>query len=77
MTGFKSTLYTGMVLVDLQKAFDTFPHCKKNLSLKALSYISPSLWNNQDKFLGLSAFLNTFKQKVKDYYFRKENKTES
>ena len=25
------------------------PHCKTNQGLRALSYIGPSLWNNQDK----------------------------
>ena len=31
------------------------------------SYIGPSLWNNQDKFLRTSASLNTFKYNIKDY----------
>ena len=52
-------------------------HCKTNQGLRALSYIGPSLWNNQDKSLKTSASLNSFKHNIKDYYFRKGNKKES
>ena len=53
------------------------PHRKTNQGLRALSYISPSLWNNQDKSLKTSASLNAFKHNIKDYYFRKGNKKKS
>ena len=53
------------------------PHRKTNQGLRALSYISPSLWNNQDKSLKTPASLNAFKHNIKDYYFRKGNKKES
>ena len=52
-------------------------HRKTNQSLRALSYIGPSLWNNQDKSLKTSATLSAFKHNIKDYYFRKGNKKES
>ena len=52
-------------------------HRKTNQGLKALSYIGPSLWNNQDKSLKTSASLNAFKHNINDYYFRKGNKKES
>ena len=52
------------------------PHHKTNQGLRALSYISPSLWNNQDKSLKTSASLHAFKHNIKDYYFRKGNKKE-
>ena len=50
---------------------------QKNQGLKALPYIGSSLWNNQDKFLKISASLNAFKHDIKDHYFWKENKKES
>ena len=53
------------------------PHRRTNHGLRALSYIGPSLCNNQDKTLKISASLNTFKHNIKDYYFRKGNKKES
>ena len=53
------------------------PHCKINQALRALSYIGPSLWNNQDKSLKTSASLNSFKHNIKDYYFQQGNKKES
>ena len=49
-------------------------HRKTNQGLRALPYIGPSLWNNQDKSLKISASLNSFKHKIKYYYFRKGNK---
>ena len=49
------------------------PHCKTTQGLRALSYIGPSLWNNQDKSLKTSASLHSFKHNIKDYYFRKGN----
>ena len=52
-------------------------HRKKNQGLRALSYIGPSLWNNQDNSLKTSASLKAFKHNVKDYHFRKENIKES
>ena len=51
-----------------------FPHRKTNQGLRALSYIGPSLWNNQDKSLKTSASLNALKHNIKDYYFRKGKK---
>ena len=53
------------------------PHHKTNQGLRALLYIGPSLWNNQDKSLKTSASLDSFKHNIKDYYFRKGNKKES
>ena len=53
------------------------PHRKTNQSLRALSYIGPSLGNNEDKSLKTSATLNAFKHNIKDYYFRKGNEKES
>ena len=50
------------------------PHRKTNQGLKTLSYIRPSLWNNQDKSLKTPASLNTFKHNIKDYYYQKGNK---
>ena len=50
------------------------PHRKTNQGLRALSYIGPSLWNNQDKSWKTSAYLNSFKHNIKDYCFRKRNK---
>ena len=44
-------------------------HRKTNEGLRALPYIGPSLWNNQDKSLKTSASLNSFKHNIKDYYF--------
>ena len=52
-------------------------HRKTNQGLRALSYIGSSLWNNQDKYLKTPASLNSFKDNIKDYYFRKGNKKES
>ena len=49
-------------------------HRKTNQGLRALSYICPSLWNNQDRSLKTSASLNSIKRNIKDYYFRKGNK---
>ena len=49
-------------------------HRKTNQGLRALPYIGPSLWNKQDKSLKISASLNSFKHKIKYYYFRKGNK---
>ena len=53
------------------------PHWKTNQGLRALSYVCPSLWNNQDKSFKTSASFTAFKHNIKDYYFRKENKKES
>ena len=50
------------------------PHCKTNQGLRALSYVGPSLWNNQDKSLKTSAPFKAFKHNIKDYYFRKGNR---
>ena len=51
------------------------PKRKTNQGLGALSYIGPSLWNNQDKSSKTSASLNAFKHNINDY-FRKGNKKE-
>ena len=53
------------------------PHRKTNQGLRALSYIGPLLWNNQDKSLKTSASLNEFKNNIKYYYFQKGHKKES
>ena len=42
------------------------PHRKANQSLRALSYIGPSLWNKLDKFMKKSVSLNTFKHNLKE-----------
>ena len=51
-------------------------HFQTNQDLRALSYIGPSLWNNIDKSLKTSFYLNAFKHNLKDHYFRKGNKKE-
>ena len=43
------------------------PHGKTSQSLRVLSYIGPSLWNNQDKSLKTTFSLNAFKHDIKDY----------
>ena len=48
------------------------PHRKINQSLRTLSYIGTSLWNNQDKLLKTSTSLNTSKHNINDYFFRKK-----
>ena len=53
------------------------PHSKTNKGLRALSYIGPSLCNNRDKSLKISASTNAFKHNIKDYYFQSGNKKES
>ena len=50
-------------------------HRKANHGLRALSCIGSSLWNNQDKSLETSAYLNAFKHKIKDYNFWKGKKS--
>ena len=52
-------------------------HRKANQGWRALSYIGPLLWNNQDKSLKTFAFLNTLKHNIKDFCFWKGNKKES
>ena len=52
-------------------------HRKTYQGLRALSHIGSSLWNNKDKSLKTSTFLNTFKYIIKEYYFRKGNDKES
>ena len=47
------------------------PHRKTNQGLRALSYVGPLLWNNQDKSLKTSASLNEFKNNIKYYSFQK------
>ena len=53
------------------------PHSQKKSRLRALSYIGPSLWSNQDRSLKTSTSLNPFKHNIKAYYFRKGDKKES
>ena len=50
------------------------PHRKASQGLRALSYICPSLWNNQYRSLKSSVSLNAFKYNIKGYYFWKGNK---
>ena len=50
------------------------PHHVINQSLRSLSYIETSLWNNLNKSLKTSASVNAFKHNLKDFYFRKGNK---
>ena len=41
------------------------PHRKASQGLRALSYICPSLWNNQYNFLKTSVSLNAFRHNIK------------
>ena len=50
------------------------PHRKASQGLRALSYICPSLWNNQYRSLKSSVSLNAFKYNIKGYYLWKGNK---
>ena len=50
------------------------PRRKTNVGLKALSYVGPSLWNNLDEILKTSGCINSFKHKMKEYYFSKLKK---
>ena len=52
-------------------------HRKTNHDLRALSYVGPLSWNNQDKSLKTSSSLNAFKHTIKDCYFRKGNEKKS
>ena len=51
------------------------PH-RKNVGQKALSHVSPSLWNNLNKTLKTSTSLNAFKHNIK-HYFNELKKQES
>ena len=42
------------------------PQRKTNQSLRALSYIGPSLWNKLDQSMKKSVSLNTFKHNLKE-----------
>ena len=44
------------------------PRHRTNQRLRALPYISPSLWNNLGKSLKTSVSLNAFKHNIKDYF---------
>ena len=52
-------------------------HRKTNHGLRALSYVGPLSWNNQDKSLKTSSSLNALKHNIKDCYLRKGNKKKS
>ena len=45
------------------------PRRKTKMGMKSLSYMAPSFWNTLPKPLKLSITLNSFKHKLKDYFF--------
>ena len=47
------------------------PKRKTNMGLKSLSYIGPSFWNKLPSFLKHENTLNSFKHKMKKYFFKK------
>ena len=55
----------------------SLPRRKTNIGLKALSYVGPSLWNSLNETLKTSSSINSFKHKMKEYYFSKLKKDES
>ena len=57
LNGFDSGLYTGMILIDLQKAFDTINHC---ILLKKMKFIGFS----DEAILWFSSYLSARKFKV-------------
>ena len=47
------------------------PRRKTNIGVQALSYVGPSLWNSLDETIKTSNSVNSFKHKMKEYYFSK------
>ena len=47
------------------------PRRKTNIGVQAVSYVGPSLWNSLDETIKTSNSVNSFKHKMKEYYFSK------
>ena len=47
------------------------PKRKTTMGLRSLSYIGPSFWNKLLSFLKHANNLNSFKHKIKEYFFTK------
>ena len=52
------------------------PPCHRLSGYKSISHIGPKLWNRLPSQIKSVNSTNTFKHKLKDYYFKELNKTD-